>query len=980
MSATRRSADRLADRVLALTAGRRLAPAIAALLALLVAAILLAFNAVSAEETPTHQAAINDDPNLNRPLPTTTCDHSINSDATCDLSMRLWNRHTTTEATFTLLEVGVNGAFDSSTITPDNTERYSTQTLGDCPCEYTVPPRGYETFRVTIRVGTMTDGYRTSNIRIFFGADHIRSQTPLNEYRLRLVDVTTPPDPTVITVGEITDHTVALTWTADSHASSYIVFWWPKGAMYESDMGATNDKTYKITELDADTLYVIKVQALVRGKNLASDQIDVRTTGAPEPSVITVGTVTDTTIALTWTADSDATSFAVSWWPKADATSLSTATTTNQARTIRSLTPSTLYVLKVQANVGSATVDSAEVEVTTKVEAPVITVGKVTDTTIAMTWTTDSDATSFAVSWWPKADATSPNTATTTDVAHTIASLTPSTLYVLKVQATVGSKTADSAEVEATTKAAAPTKQRPQCSQQTADSDGVIDYDQDDDGLIEICNLTQLDAIRHDLNGDGAPDVYPTPYDRWGNKTPWTGDYSEANRATNYRAVFSTPKANMGCQESAALEADRVCQGYELITDLDFDENRNGKRDDTYNRNQGWKPISGHTYWHGGDILTYHSGAYYGNNLGATDPRDRATMFQTVLEGNGHTISNLFMHRHIELGGLVAYMAPGSEIRNLGLIRPEVGGAQTTGSLVGFIEGGRVSASYAKDAVVAATTFAGGLIGIIWRGAVIETYATGSVSIPRAYEVRAGRGTLGGLVGLLNGRARYNQGMVGPTGKELLFSFATAHLVARSSVDMGGLVGKRLSGTFAGTYANGKLEMKPSGYGPRRPRNAVLGGILGEFKNPENAMGQTRVNYSTSELISTHWLDDVGGFVGLYMLLNTNKVTNMTHSYWDKEASGTTKKYGFSNRRKQGINSVNGKTTAQLQAPTNANAYDAGSIYEHWKVTIDGVAIDPWDFGTSSQYPILDYCAEKPGIDTADGQPYCPLRDYNQRQ
>ena len=177
-------------------AGRRLMPAIAAGLALLVAAILIAFNAVSAEETPTHQAAINDDPNLNRPLPTTTCDHSINSDATCDLSMRLWNRHTTTEATFTLLEVGVNGAFDSSTITPDNTERYSTQTLGDCPCEYTVPPRGYETFRVTIRVGTMTDGYRTSNIRIFRGTDMTRSQTPLNEYRLRLVDVTTPPDPT----------------------------------------------------------------------------------------------------------------------------------------------------------------------------------------------------------------------------------------------------------------------------------------------------------------------------------------------------------------------------------------------------------------------------------------------------------------------------------------------------------------------------------------------------------------------------------------------------------------------------------------------------------------------------------------------------------------------------------------------------------------------------------------------------------------
>ena len=32
------------------------------------------------------------------------------------------------------------------------------------------------------------------------------------------------------------------------------------------------------------------------------------------------------------------------------------------------------------------------------------------------------------------------------------------------------------------------------------------DYDRDDDGLIEISTLEQLDAIRHDLNGDGKPD------------------------------------------------------------------------------------------------------------------------------------------------------------------------------------------------------------------------------------------------------------------------------------------------------------------------------------------------------------------------------------------------------------------------------------------------------------------------------------------
>ena len=31
----------------------------------------------------------------------------------------------------------------------------------------------------------------------------------------------------------------------------------------------------------------------------------------------------------------------------------------------------------------------------------------------------------------------------------------------------------------------------------------TVDYDTDDDGLIEISNLAQLDAVRHDLNGSG---------------------------------------------------------------------------------------------------------------------------------------------------------------------------------------------------------------------------------------------------------------------------------------------------------------------------------------------------------------------------------------------------------------------------------------------------------------------------------------------
>ena len=71
------------------------------------------------------------------------------------------------------------------------------------------------------------------------------------------------------------------------------------------------------------------------------------------------------------------------------------------------------------------------------------------------------------------------------------------------------------------------------------------DYDQDDDGLIDVSNLAQLNAIRWDLNGDGQPD-----------KEEFADDYSQA---------FPSAIANMG------MPADIKGQGYELTANLHFD-------------------------------------------------------------------------------------------------------------------------------------------------------------------------------------------------------------------------------------------------------------------------------------------------------------------------------------------------------------------------------------------------------------------------
>ena len=103
--------------------------------------------------------------------------------------------------------------------------------------------------------------------------------------------------------------------------------------------------------------------------------------------------------------------------------------------------------------------------------------------------------------------------------------------------------------------------------------DGAIaypqrDYDRDGDNLIEVASLARLNAMRYDPDGNGAPAV--------------------ANAAA-YTLAYPAADANMGC-------AGR-CAGYELTSDLDFDENGDDQMtaagDPTYwNGGMGWAQIA----------------------------------------------------------------------------------------------------------------------------------------------------------------------------------------------------------------------------------------------------------------------------------------------------------------------------------------------------------------------------------------------------
>ena len=338
------------------------------------------------------------------------------------------------------------------------------------------------------------------------------------------------------------------------------------------------------------------------------------------------------------------------------------------------------------------------------------------------------------------------------------------------------------------------------------------DYDADNDGLIEVANLAQLDAMRYDPRGRGSP--------------------SDEDLAS-YFGAFPNAVAGMGCPAAG-------CTGYELAIDLDFDTNGNGRADpgDTHwNDGAGWLPIDD-----------------YGS----------------VFDGGGHTIANLHINREYEYDsnrrlrryGIGLFGGMDGEIGGVALTSIDVIGTRRTnladpfGVNVGV--GGLVGAFHGSlsDSCVTGTVSGdrnvGGLVGSADRNSSISgSYATGTVSgdrnvgglvgsadgdssISGSYATSAvsGLGGVGGLVGVSTG---------GPSSSiSISESYATGAVTARQ-INVGGLVGSG-SVSISGSYATGNVSGGSS-----------VGGLVG------SARGSISGSYATGNVSGG---SSVGGLVG----------------------------------------------------------------------------------------------------------------------
>ena len=274
----------------------------------------------------------------------------------------------------------------------------------------------------------------------------------------------------------------------------------------------------------------------------------------------------------------------------------------------------------------------------------------------------------------------------------------------------------------------------------TAAAQTTVDYDSDDDGYIDVKTHQQLNAIRYDMNGNGAQDSV------------------SASNWANYTSAFPSPATGMGCKltdhDSNSQTADQpTCVGYELMNDIDLDTDGDGSAD------------SGDAYW--------NNGAGW-NPIGPSSDQ-----YSTNFKGNGNIINNLFINRSSADQGLFGSVATNGRIVTLGVTNANVTGGNYTAILSGN-NLGTIVACYTTGKVAGAS-HVGGLAAQNILGTISSSYSTAYVS---------GQVNVGGLVGLQQ------------VSSSVTNSYSTGR-VSRSSgsaTTIGGLMGHVPGGTVTASY------------------------------------------------------------------------------------------------------------------------------------------------------------------------------------
>ncbi len=414
----------------------------------------------------------------------------------------------------------------------------------------------------------------------------------------------------------------------------------------------------------------------------------------------------------------------------------------------------------------------------------------------------------------------------------------------------------------------------------------TVDYDADDDNLIEISTLAQLNAIRWDTDGNGLV----------------TGTNQASYRLAFPNATAYEGTLAMGCTSTG-------CDGYELAADLDFDTNSSGTADsgDAYwNSGSGWAPIGG---------------------------------YNAELDGNGHTIENLFVNlvrtnsaiAGTAHAGLFSDLGSSAKVSDFSLDDVSVYGKASNllnqgtsedlwvGALAGKTASGAKVAGISVSGSVRAErdhlnenyAFAGGLIGEN-KGNVSK--AASSASVVAKMTGNTAGASAGGIA------AHHS-------GGEIITSYFTGSVFADGghNARAGGIAGIQNGGSIKAAYSQGAVTANAGHSGSSR----YAGGIVGHL----SSSGEVQAVYAAVGPVGGN-VPNRGGVAG-----SSSGGTVTADSYYDNQTIT-----GLAGGR------GTGKTRSDLRNPS-----DYTGIYATWNLDLDGDGTDddPWGFSNGAIYPVI---------------------------
>ena len=273
------------------------------------------------------------------------------------------------------------------------------------------------------------------------------------------------------------------------------------------------------------------------------------------------------------------------------------------------------------------------------------------------------------------------------------------------------------------------------------DGDGEPDWSQSPEGYLYVKLLSGQEDTGYFEDIPGDPDTYWYGLHVVDNAGNWS---TEPDPPGPIAVTVVAPHIITNVYELQAMN-NNLSGWYELGNDIDASDTRN------WNDGAGFLPV-GHGY---GSSIT----------------------FTGYFDGNGHTISGLYINRpETDYVGLFGYTSS-NEIKDVGLIDIDITGRNHVGGLIGMdSRGGSRLRCYTTGSVVGYSTV-GGLIGYSYYSSITDCYSTASVS---------GDSSLGGLIG---SKTRYNAGNVYLYG-QVTHSYSSGLVTGEvDGTRIGGLVG-----------------------------------------------------------------------------------------------------------------------------------------------------------------------------------------------